>query len=80
MRAAFYESDITPPLGGYLWGHYNRMHAEDVIDKFYAKAVVTECDGEVAAILAVDTCTLSCGHAGRNLAHCRQSEKYLQRT
>ena len=58
MRAAFYESDITPPLGGYLWGHYNRMHAEDVIDKLYAKAVVTECDGEVAAILAVDTCTL----------------------
>ena len=39
MRAAFYESDITPPFGGYLWGHYNRMHAEDVIDKLYAKSM-----------------------------------------
>lgn len=56
MRAAFYECDITPPLGGFIWGHYHRVFANDVIDRLYAKAVVTECNGEVAAILAIDTC------------------------
>ena len=58
MRAAFYECDITPPLGGFIWGHYHRVFANDVIDRLYAKAVVTECDGEVAAILAIDTCSI----------------------
>jgi len=40
MRAAFYESDITPPLGGFMWGYYSRQIAVNVHDKLFAKAVV----------------------------------------
>lgn len=58
MRAAFYECDITPPLGGYMWGHYHDVRAYDVREKLYAKAVVVEEAGEVAAIVVVDTCAL----------------------
>lgn len=58
MRASFYECDITPPLGGYIWGHYKKVIAEDVLDTLYAKALVVEDNGEVAAIVAVDTCSI----------------------
>ena len=58
MRAAFYECDITPPLGGYMWGHYHDVRAYDVHDRLYAKAVVVEDHGELAAIVVVDTCAL----------------------
>ena len=58
MRAAFYESDITPPLGGFMWGHYCENTAYDVIDRLHAKALVTEDNGEIAAIVCVDTCAL----------------------
>lgn len=58
MRAAFYECDITPPLGGYMWGHYRDVRAYDVCDKLYAKALVVEDGGETAAFVVVDTCAL----------------------
>ena len=58
MRAAFYESDITPPLGGFMWGHYSNVCAQNVTDRLYAKAMVVEDNGEYAAIVAVDTCSL----------------------
>ena len=58
MRAAFYECDITPPLGGFMWGHYKKVLATDVQDRLYAKAVVTEQDGSYAAMVVVDSCSL----------------------
>ncbi len=58
MRAAFYECDVTPPIGGYLWGYYSRRIAEDVSSRLYAKAVVIEDNGSVAAIVSVDSCSL----------------------
>ena len=58
MRAAFYECDVTPPLGGFISGHYKRIFAQNVHDRLYAKAVVVEDAGEVVAILTVDTCAL----------------------
>lgn len=58
MKAAFYECDVTPPLGGFMWGHYTPIHARTVHDRLYAKAVVVEDAGELAAILVVDTCAL----------------------
>ncbi len=58
MRAAFYECDITPPIGGFLWGHYREVYTKDVINKIYAKAVVVEDKGEVSAIVVIDSCTL----------------------
>jgi len=58
MRAAFYECDITPPIGGFMWGHYKMTTADYVTDRLYAKAVVVEDQGEYAAIVTVDTCSL----------------------
>ena len=45
MKAAFYECEITPPLGGYMWGHYHDVRAYDVQDRLYAKALVVEDEG-----------------------------------
>jgi len=61
MRAAFYECDITPPLGGFMWGHYKDVRAYKVKDRLYAKAAVVENGGRYAAIVAVDTCSLTPG-------------------
>ncbi|MBQ8311457.1 MAG: hypothetical protein IJX80_10645 [Clostridia bacterium] len=59
MRAAFYECDITPPLGGFVWGHYTEVRPQNVKDRLYARAMVTEGDnGEIAAFVTVDSCTL----------------------
>ena len=58
MRAAFYESDVTPPLGGFMWGHYREIRAEEVHERLYAKAVVVEDGADLAAIVVVDTCVL----------------------
>lgn len=58
MKAAFYECDVTPPLGGFMWGHYHDTRAYDVYDRLYAKALVVEDGGETAAIVAVDTCAI----------------------
>ena len=58
MRASFYECDVTPPLGGFLWGHYNEAYAKEVHNRLYAKAVVVEDEGDLAAIVVIDSCTL----------------------
>ena len=58
MRASFYESDITPPLGGYMWGYYRKQLAADVVDRLYARALVVEQDGTYAAFVTVDTCVI----------------------
>ena len=58
MRAAFYECDITPPLGCFAWGHYKPFYCVEVHNRLYAKAVVVEDNGDVAAIVVVDSCSL----------------------
>ena len=58
MRAGFYECDVTPPLGGFLWGHYQEKFAEDVFERLHVKSVVVESDGNVAAFLIMDTCAM----------------------
>ena len=58
MKAAFYESEITPPLGGMMWGHYTDLRAYDVQDRLFVKALVVEDAGEVSAIVCVDCCSL----------------------
>ncbi len=54
MKASFYESDITPPLGCYMPGEHYPIFAHDVYDKIYSKALVIEQDGQYAVIIAVD--------------------------
>ena len=56
MRAAFYECDITPPLGGDMPGYYGPNPARDVFERLYAKALVVEDGGSYAAIVTLDTC------------------------
>lgn len=58
MKTAFYECDITPPLGCFIPGHYKDIKAVNVADKLYAKAVVMENDGNIAALVCVDTVTI----------------------
>lgn len=58
MKAAFYECDITPPLGGHMPGYYRPNPARDVFERLYAKALVVEDEGEYAAIVAIDTCEI----------------------
>lgn len=41
-----------------MWGHYSPVYAETVHTRLYAKAVVIEDAGEVAAIIAIDSCSL----------------------
>ncbi len=58
MKVAFYESDLTPPLGGFIWGHYEDVRGDAVQDRLYARAVVTEVAGELSAIVCIDSCAL----------------------
>ena len=59
MRIGFYESDITPPLGGFMWGHYSPVYATGVEDRLYARAAVIEGEnGICAAFVTVDSCAL----------------------
>ena len=59
MRAAFYEADITPPLGGYMWGYYSPSRiSKEVHDKLYARAIVVEDEGNIAAFVTIDTCSV----------------------
>lgn len=59
MKAAFYECDITPPLGGSMPGYYRPNPAQDVFERLYAKALVVEDEGNYAAIVALDACEYS---------------------
>lgn len=58
MKAAFYEADITPPLGGFITGYFSRRFAQDVYERLYAKAVVIENNGETIALLSFDACMI----------------------
>ena len=54
MKCAFYEKEITPPLGDDIPGYYANRVTEDVEDELYAKAVVFENDGKYCALLTID--------------------------
>ena len=58
MRCAFYEKELTPPLGGDIPGYYINRFTEDVADELYVRAVVFAPDAEdpanTLAILTLD--------------------------
>lgn len=58
MKSAFYEKDITPPLGCSMPGYFNLRLGSDVKDRLYVKAVVVTDDINTIAIVAVDACGL----------------------
>ncbi len=53
MRAAFYEVEITPPLGGDIPGYFAERLTETVKDRLYVKAAVFEGE-ETAAMVVID--------------------------
>ena len=56
MKAAFYEREITPPLGASIPGYFNERLGSDVKDRLYVKSAVFESEGTMAAVVAVDGC------------------------
>lgn len=58
MKVAFYECDVTPPLGGFIWGYYSERFANDVFTRLYAKAVVVQDGENTSAFVAIDTCAI----------------------
>ncbi len=59
MRVAFYEKEITPPLGCSIPGYFNERLGSDVKDRLYAKSMVMEQGGEHFAIVAVEGCGIT---------------------
>lgn len=58
MKAGFYECNITPPLGCYIWGYYKPHFSQGVDEELFAKAVVIEDNSEVAAFVSIDSCVI----------------------
>ncbi len=54
MKAAFYESDITPSLYTNMPGYFSERLARNIKDKIYAKAALFESEGEKIAFVAID--------------------------
>lgn len=58
LKCAFYEKEITPPLGCHIPGYFSLRAATDVKDRLYARAMVIKSDDETVAIISVDACTV----------------------
>ena len=60
MKCAFYEKQLTPPLGDDIPGYYANRFTEDVADDLYARAVVfsgnDENPADMLVVLTLDAC------------------------
>ncbi len=56
MKCAFYEKEITPPLGFNMPGYFNFRPGNNVADRLYAKAFILADEKEKIAIVTVDAC------------------------
>ena len=54
IKSAFYEKEITPPLGFKIPGYFNVRLGSDVKDRLYAKAVVIDNGKTTVAIAGID--------------------------
>jgi len=72
MKAAFYEREITPPLGESMPGYFAVRIAEDVADKLYAKVFAAENDGVKIALLVLDCVELPTKYATAIVERVRQ--------
>ena len=59
MKCAFYEKEITLPLGCDLSGYFNVRNGSDIKDRLYAKAIVVSDGSERVAIVCADACGLA---------------------
>ncbi|MDD6308559.1 MAG: neutral/alkaline non-lysosomal ceramidase N-terminal domain-containing protein [Clostridia bacterium] len=74
FRAAFYEKEITPPLGCFIPGYFNLRRGSDVKDRLYARATVIQNDTDTIAIISMDSCTMEMRMRD---AICARIEKYV---
>lgn len=58
FKAAFYETEITPPLGGVIPGHFSNCRSTDIQDKLFVKAAVIDNGKETVAIAVIDCCLI----------------------
>ena len=58
FKCAFYEKEITPPLGCHIPGYFNIRQGSDVKDRLMAKACVISDGKETVAMIAIDACGL----------------------
>lgn len=58
MTCAFYEKEITPPVGSEIPGYYEVRVSTGVLDPLYVKAIVFGDDRPIAAVISVDACFL----------------------
>ena len=58
ITCAFYEKEITPPIGSEIPGYYEVRVSTGVLDRLYVKAVVFGEDRSTAAIISIDACFL----------------------
>lgn len=59
FKTAFYEREITPPLGCDLPGYFNVRPGSDVKDRLMAKACVISDGTETIALIALDSCGIA---------------------
>lgn len=59
IRAGAAAVDITPPLGVPLAGYYHARAATEVLDPLFAKALVIEAEGAVAAWVSLDLISIT---------------------
>ena len=55
LKCAFYEREITPPLGSHLPGYANIRKANEVNDRLMAKACVFSNGDDTIAMIAIDS-------------------------
>ena len=58
-KCAFYEKEITPPLGSHIPGYFNLRQGSDVKDRLMAKASVISDGKETVALLTIDSCGIT---------------------
>ena len=54
FECAFYEKEITPPLGLLIPGYFNERPAGDVVDRLFVKAIVVRSGEDTVAIAVAD--------------------------
>ena len=54
LKAGFWETEITPPLGCVIPGYYTPRYADGVKDRLYAKALAVSNGENTVAMLSID--------------------------
>ena len=65
MKCGFYEFDITPPIGSIIPGGFGARFSNEILDKLYARAFVTDNGEKTLALVVIDACGITADIADR---------------